>query len=109
MTALDKLRKLDDAASPGPRETQGGYNKGKPCKRCGAAPIVTQFGVLCASCKRANAQLAALSHLLRPMAEALENAPCEVTGKLSRRLGDHGAEMYCTRCAVLAKLEEALR
>jgi hypothetical protein len=43
--------------------------------------------------------------------EALENAPCEVTGKLSRRLGDHGAEMYCTRCAALdlTPLAEAMK
>ncbi len=73
MTALDELRKLDDAA------------------RLGAVGTPTARQVI-----EARAKLAALSHLLRPMAEALEEAG-ECCG------GRHGVR------EVLAQLEEALK
>ena len=97
MSALDELRKLDDVASPGP------WTVDPPSSLLGS---VQQYlgdfisGDVPNQARAANAQLAALSHLLRPMAEAL------IASDECVMIENHDE---CGRCAVFAQLEDALK
>ena len=104
--ALDKLRKLEEAASPGPWTVGEGYGarvlfpsvpEARPGWDMTDSPLAIDM-------TDANAQLAALSHLLRPAFEALE--------KLTMLDMEGGEEMLHAvggGMAVLASLEAALK
>ena len=115
MSALDELRELDDAASPGPLSTE----KREPGHVCVRAP---ETGIVFCAVQRepedfemneANAERAGLAHLLRPAFEALEKPErCLRQPDDETCLGMSEANQrwsgLCDRCAVFAQLEEAL-
>lgn len=113
---LDKLRKLDAQASPEPwtadawaTETRYVYDNADRTlgyavfarSPRGTHPRIAWIHSVdpeMAQQSRANAQLAALSHHILPLAEALEIHQHAV-----------GAGVLCGPCRVLAQLEEALK
>ncbi len=115
MTALDKLRAIDAAASPGDWEHIG-INDEEHAKALEANDAFTTwvyasdgdevatFDARELRQNDANSQLAALSKLLLPFAEALEKAHREAN------LGQHNCDDgYYTGCAARKALEEALK
>ena len=104
MNVLDKLRKLDDAASPGPWEVDRaniGIKNGDLHLLDKDGSVLARFYVPTFT----NAELAALAHLLRTAYEALER-----TADLLDGIAEGEAELHAVRHAraVFAKLEEAL-
>ena len=102
---LDKLRELDAAASAGPWRVVRSYPE----------PDQPRYEVLgdgdatlaVSGYIEANAQLAALSHLLLPAFEALEECIIQVEGFVEDGQGENDASVLGN--SVLAQLEEALR
>ena len=119
---MDKLRALQEQASPGPWVTEeyGIYSEAgrrvsdtltfssSRDKHAGPAEWKPE--------NLANAKLAALATHLLPLAEAVENAPCEVTGSYGLKNLCPGRQetitpgewITCTRCKALKALQEAL-
>ncbi len=134
MTALDELRKLDDAATPGPWVAQEALD-GWDIEDVAQFPCCESWGEDKEQRKaqgKHNAQLASLSHLLRPAFEALlgelpinGRGECDMfaCGSVPDGEGLHfdadniwggdrpcfQGESYDGARAVLAKLEEALK
>ncbi|KKM80662.1 hypothetical protein LCGC14_1337660 [marine sediment metagenome] len=82
MTALDKLRKLDDAARDD-----------------------SDFDVM----NRAEGELNMLSHLLRPAMEFVMSTPCDDKHDWPECKLSACNQSICTRCCLLNTLEEALK
>ena len=104
--ALAKLRRLDDAASPGPLRVSGNTVLSQSGDH-----IIHAYGGQ--DDGESDAQRAALAHLLRPAFEALEKPErCLRQPDDETCLGMSEANQrwsgLCDRCAVFAQLEEAL-
>ena len=121
---LDNLRKLDAAASPGPWYGDERYVVGSPkwgrtqVRNRRGGETIGQMGYNDETTKQereADAQLAALSHHILPLAEALDKSLC---WHQEAEVSSHNGECFdddvscegrpCGRCAVLAQLKEAL-
>ena len=122
MTALDKLRELDAAASPGPWTWKTGESidaeqgdKGHDSVVLDAkgnssgGPLIILSGVWEDDERdRVNVSLASLAHLLLPAFEALERCVTKIEHTASSHASAQWAEAATAR-SVLAKLEEALQ
>ena len=110
-TVLDKLRELDAAASPGPWRMDWGTRDELP----GILSIhLLEVDTSNLSTNFANAQLAALSHLILPLAEALEGLDScakwdggDTPVAVELNYTEFAAALAVSR-TVLAKLEKAL-
>ena len=105
MSALDKLRALDDAASPGPWKTNWATRDELP-----GVLSVCLLDVDTSSYSRnfATARRAALAHMLLPAFEALDKQ-VKLFNSEAPNDGAVAAGMSYIAEAVLAQLEEALK